>query len=98
MTMDVVVTYDVNTETKAGRRRLRQVAKACESFGQRVQWSVFECTVSDAQLERLLRAVETLIDGRTDSLRVYRLMGGRRGCVTVLGIDRFTDFAKPLVY
>ncbi len=95
--MDIVVTYDVNTETKAGRRRLRRVAKACESFGQRVQWSVFECSVNEPQLERLLRTLELLIDSQTDSLRVYRLLGGREGCVTVLGVDRFTDFGKPLV-
>ena len=52
--MMVVVSYDVNTESAAGRRRLRRVAKTCLDFGQRVQKSVFECVLTDAQLERLL--------------------------------------------
>ncbi|MBI5041591.1 MAG: CRISPR-associated endonuclease Cas2, partial [Gammaproteobacteria bacterium] len=55
--MLIIVTYDVSTETSAGRRRLRRVAKTCESMGQRVQKSVFECQVNEMQYEQLLRTL-----------------------------------------
>jgi len=95
--MDILVTYDVNTLTKAGRARLRRVAKLCEGHGQRVQFSVFECTVNDAQMEvfraRLLKAIEP----SEDSLRIYTLRGGREGCVQSYGSDAYIDFQAPLV-
>lgn len=96
--MDIVVAYDVNTEDKAGERRLRRVAKVCEAYGQRVQWSVFECSLNEMQYDALLRKLGALIEPRTDSLRIYRLHGRRAEAVTVMGRDRFTDFSKPLVY
>lgn len=69
--MLVVITYDVNTETAAGRKRLRQVAKQCMNYGQRVQNSVFEC-VGDAALIRKVKAKLTaIIDEDVDSLRFY---------------------------
>ena len=71
--MEILVTYDVKTETAAGRRRLRRVAKVCEGFGQRVQFSVFECVVDPAQLALLVHALEKEIDAGEDSLRIYRL-------------------------
>lgn len=95
--MDVLITYDVNTEDKAGARRLRHVAVICESFGQRVQKSVFECTVNEVQLEALVHALGAKIDPQRDSLRVYRLLGGRHRAVTVLGLDRYVDFQAPLI-
>lgn len=71
--MLVLVTYDVNTETKEGRRRLRRVAKACQNLGQRVQHSVFECLVDPAQWARLRSRLIEEIDPELDSLRFYFL-------------------------
>ncbi|NJL02614.1 MAG: CRISPR-associated endonuclease Cas2 [Spirulinaceae cyanobacterium SM2_1_0] len=71
--MDILVAYDVNTETKAGRRRLRQVAAVCKDFGQRVQQSVFECRVTQAQLEALRAKLLDIIHREQDNLRIYRL-------------------------
>ena len=71
--MLVLVTYDVNTETAQGKSRLRQVAKKCTSYGMRVQNSVFECTIDNAQYHQLRAELQALIDPRTDSLRFYVL-------------------------
>ena len=71
--MLVLVTYDVNTETAAGRKRLRKVAKACVDHGQRVQNSVFECLLDAAQFALLKAKLTQLIDPETDSLRFYCL-------------------------
>jgi CRISPR-associated protein Cas2 len=95
--MLVIVCYDVNTETKAGRRRLRRVAKVCESIGQRVQKSVFECQVDLMQMEELERRLLAEIEVTEDNLRLYRLADGR-GCeVREHGHFRATDFEEPLV-
>lgn len=96
--MHIVITYDVNTETKAGRRRLRRVAKLCEDYGQRVQFSVFECSVDEMQMDALLAAFADEIDGKLDSLRIYRLHGSREGAVYTLGKDSYRDFSAPLVF
>ncbi|MPM59990.1 CRISPR-associated endonuclease Cas2 [bioreactor metagenome] len=71
--MLVLITYDVNTETKEGQRRLRQVAKQCVNYGQRVQNSVFECSLDAAQLVMLQAKLCALIDYGKDSLRFYLL-------------------------
>lgn len=71
--MLVLVAYDVNTETKAGRKRLRRVAKLCEDFGQRVQFSLFECLVDPARWADLRRQLIDTVDLDTDSLRFYLL-------------------------
>lgn len=71
--MLVIVCYDVNTETREGRRRLRRVARTCEGTGQRVQKSVFECKVNLMQFESLERDLLAIIDPATDCLRLYRL-------------------------
>lgn len=71
--MLVVVAYDVNTETDAGRRRLRRVAKLCENHGQRVQFSLFECSLENAMWIKLRTALQQAIDLETDSLRFYFL-------------------------
>jgi CRISPR-associated protein Cas2 len=95
--MLVIVCYDVNTATKAGRRRLRRVARVCESTGQRVQKSVFECQVDLAQMEELERRLLAEIELKEDNLRLYRL-GDGRGCeVREHGVFRATDFDEPLV-
>lgn len=69
----VLVTYDVNTETKAGKKRLRNVAKKCENYGQRVQNSVFECLVDPAQWAKFRQELIEIVESSTDSLRFYFL-------------------------
>ncbi len=95
--MLLIVCYDVNTETRAGQRRLRRVAKACEGMGQRVQKSVFEFRIDVAQMEALERKLLGIIDTATDNLRLYRMSDGR-GCeVREHGEFKATDFDAPLV-
>lgn len=95
--MLVIVCYDVNTEDRSGRRRLRRVAKACEGIGQRVQKSVFECRVNLAQMEELERQLLAIIDRERDSLRLYRLADSK-GCeVREHGQFIAVDFQRPLV-
>ena len=95
--MLVIVCYDVNTETREGRRRLRRVAKACEGVGQRVQKSVFECQVDVARMETLERKLLELMDLEHDCLRLYRLTDAR-GCeVREHGKFKATNFDAPLV-
>ena len=65
----VVITYDVNTETPAGRKRLRQVAKQCVNYGKRVQNSVFECVLDAVKYVEVKHILEKIIDKDTDSLR-----------------------------
>ncbi len=71
--MLVLITYDVNTETSEGRRRLRQVAKQCVNYGQRVQNSVFECELDAGQFKLVQHLLGGLIDPDMDSLRFYNL-------------------------
>lgn len=71
--MLVLITYDVNTETPAGRKRLRKIAKACQNYGQRVQNSVFECWLNPAERRKLQAELCALMDPETDSLRFYDL-------------------------
>lgn len=95
--MLVLVCYDVNTETSAGRHRLRRVAKACERVGQRVQKSVFECQVSLADFEELERRLLREIDAGLDCLRLYRMPDTRGAEVREHGVFRAIDFEGPLV-
>ena len=95
--MLVLVCYDVNTETKAGRRRLRRVARACEGIGQRVQQSVFECQVDTAQFESLERKLLGEIDSALDCLRLYRMPETRGFEVREHGTFKAIDFDGPLV-
>lgn len=71
--MLVLITYDVNTETAAGRKRLRQIAKQCVNYGQRVQCSVFECLLNPAQCKVLQAKLCSIMDPELDSLRFYYL-------------------------
>ena len=71
--MLTVITYDVNTETAEGRRRLRKVAKYCVSYGQRVQNSVFECSADAATMVKIKSDLKKMIDPSSDSLRFYDL-------------------------
>ena len=91
--MMVLVTYDVSTTTPAGRKRLRHVARACQNFGQRVQFSVFEIEVDPAQWARL----ERLIDPATDSLRYYHLGANWSRRVEHVGAKPAVDLGGPLI-
>jgi CRISPR-associated protein Cas2 len=95
--MLILVCYDVNTETKAGRRRLRRVARVCESTGQRVQKSVFECQLDLAKFETLERELLAEIDPKTDCLRLYRMPGTRGFEVIEHGVFKAVNFEGPLV-
>ncbi len=95
--MLIIVTYDVSTETSAGRRRLRRVAKICEGVGQRVQKSVFECRVNAMQYEELERHLVNEINEAEDSLRFYRLNEPTDLKVKQYGNFSSTDFNGPLV-
>ena len=95
--MLVIVCYDVSTETKAGRRRLRRVAKVCESTGQRVQKSVFECQVTLAEFEALERRLLAEISAEEDCLRLYRMPDTRGAEVREYGVFKAVDFDGPLV-
>jgi CRISPR-associated protein Cas2 len=71
--MMVLITYDVETQTNAGKKRLRRVAKLCENYGQRVQFSVFECSLEPALWVELRAKLLSAINPDTDSLRFYQL-------------------------
>ena len=71
--MMILITYDVNTETAAGKKRLRKIAKECVNYGQRVQNSVFECVADTARFLQIKNKLEKIIDKDTDSLRFYYL-------------------------
>lgn len=81
----VLITYDVNVETPAGRKRLRQVAKQCVNSGQRVQNSVFECLVDPTQFAQLKYRLEQIIDPEKDSLRYYFLGSNWKNRVEHIG-------------
>lgn len=95
--MLIIVTYDVSTETREGRRRLRRVAKICEGIGQRVQKSVFECQVNQMQYEELERRLLAEINDKEDNLRLYRLTEPVDLHVKQYGNFRAIDFEAPLV-
>lgn len=95
--MLIIVTYDVSTETAAGRKRLRRVAKVCESVGQRVQKSVFECRVDLMGYEDLERRLLNEIKETEDSLRLYRLTEPVELHVKEFGNFKAVDFDAPLV-
>lgn len=90
--MWIVVCYDVNTETKEGRRRLRRVAQVCKNFGQRVQKSVFECQVNEMKFEDLRRKLLREIDEEDDNLRIYRLTEPRDKYAESYGLIRTVFF------
>ena len=85
--MLILITYDVNTETKEGRRRLQRVAKQCVNYGRRVQNSVFECILDATQCVQLKASLIELIDEEKDSLRFYYLGNKYKTKVEHIGID-----------
>lgn len=95
--MLVVVCYDVETTDPAGQRRLRRVAKTCEDYGQRVQFSVFECQVDPAQWTVLKQKLIDRINQETDSLRFYFLGANWRNRVEQVGMKKSYDPDEPMI-
>ena len=95
--MWIVVAYDVSTETKVGRRRLRHVAQVCQNYGQRVQKSLFECQVNEMEYETLRRDLLRKIDEKEDNLRLYRIVEPRENYIEEFGQHRTVFFDEPLV-
>ncbi len=95
--MLVLVTYDVSTTTREGRKRLRRVAKACEDFGQRVQNSVFECQIDSTQWAKLKLRLLDVYEPQEDSLRFYYLGRNWRRRVEHHGAKPSIDLDEPLI-
>ena len=96
--MLMLISYDVNTQDAAGRRRLRRVARACLDLGQRVQNSVFECEVDPARWAILRSRLIGEIDEQKDSLRFYRLGADGKRRVEHVGARAVTDLDGPLLF
>ena len=95
--MLVLITYDVNTQTPAGRARLRKVAKQCTNYGQRVQNSVFECILDAAKVREVKEKLIRLIDEENDSLRFYYLCNNYKNKVEHIGIKESFDVEDTLI-
>lgn len=95
--MLVLITYDVNTETAAGRSRLRKVAKQCVNYGRRVQNSVFECMLDNAQCIILKSKLTEIINEEVDSLRFYYLGNNYKTKVEHIGVDRGIAVDQTLI-
>ena len=96
--MLVLITYDVNTTTDAGKRRLRKVAKKCVNYGQRVQNSVFECVLPAEKVRLLKAALEEIIDKEKDSLRFYYLGNNYQNKVEHVGAKESFDVEGALIF
>lgn len=95
--MLVLITYDVNTETEGGKRRLRRVAKQCVNYGQRVQNSVFECIMDAAKCREVKDKLERIIDKDKDSLRFYYLGNNYKSKVEHIGAKESFDVEGTLI-
>lgn len=96
--MMLLITYDVNTEDAAGRKRLRQIAKQCLNYGQRVQNSVFECLVDAAQAKALQHKLLTIMDEEKDSLRFYYLGNKYKTKIEHFGAKACYDIEGALIF
>jgi CRISPR-associated protein Cas2 len=95
--MLVLITYDVNTQTPQGRKRLRQVSKQCVNYGQRVQNSVFECVLDAAKCREVQYKLEQIIDKDKDSLRFYYLGENYKNKVVHIGAKESFDVEGTLI-
>ncbi|GIU85187.1 MAG: CRISPR-associated endoribonuclease Cas2 [Acidimicrobiales bacterium] len=86
--MDILVTYDIATDTREGERRLATVAAICERYGIRVQYSVFECRLPSHKVLQLMDELRSVIDFVQDSVRIYRIESGFEKCCTCIGRDQ----------
>lgn len=95
--MLVLITYDVNTTDAAGRKRLTKVAKICVNYGQRVQNSVFECSLDNAQLIVVRDKLRKVIDENSDSLRIYNLGNSYVNRIEHYGVKEAYDPSEPMI-
>lgn len=95
--MLVLITYDVNTTDTAGRKRLSKVAKICVNYGQRVQNSVFECSLDNAQLIAVRDKLRKVINENSDSLRIYNLGNAYANRIEHYGIKTSYDPAETMI-
>ena len=95
--MMVLITYDVNTISPEGKRRLRRVAKHCQNYGQRVQNSVFECLIDPSQLTELKSQLFKVINPETDSLRLYYLGNNWKRRVEHIGAKEVIDIEGTII-
>ena len=95
--MMILITYDVDTISEHGQKRLRQVAKVCMNYGQRVQNSVFECILSEMQFVKLKHELENIIDLKLDSIRFYVLGNNWKRRVESIGKKSSVDFTGELI-
>lgn len=95
--MDVLVTYDIADTETVGASRLRHVAQICEKYGQRVQFSVFECRLSPERLARMIGEVQDAIDSRRDSVIVYRFPGRLQDAKLRFGRNQPRELGQPWV-
>lgn len=95
--MQILVVYDIATETKPDQRRLRRVAKICEGYGIRVQKSVFECHIDAVTLRHLVHDLDEAIDARRDSIGIYRLHERQTGFIRRLGCTDHFNQQDPFV-
>lgn len=95
--MMILITYDVNTESKGGQKRLRKVAKMCENYGIRVQNSVFECIVNNTQFTQLRLQLIDLIDKEKDSLRFYQLGDNYKSRIEHVGAKKVVNVEDVLI-
>ena len=95
--MLILITYDVNTETDSGRKRLRKIAKLCTDYGQRVQNSVFECNLDSTQFRLLKHKLVDVFDPVVDSLRFYSLGKNYKNKVEHCGAKPSFDVTDPLI-
>ena len=96
--MLVIITYDVNTETAAGKARLRKVAKQCVNYGTRVQNSVFECVMDAAKCREVKQILEDIIDKEKDSLRFYYLGDKYKTKIEHIGAKNTRRPDEPLIF
>ena len=95
--MYILITYDVDTVSKTGQKRLRQVAKACKDYGQRVQNSVFECELSEAQFVTLKNKIFDMMDMQLDSVRIYILSSKSHGRILSMGKSTSYDVSEVVI-
>ena len=95
--MLVVVSYDVSTIGRPGRRRLRRVARVCTNYGQRVQQSVFECVVDPSQWTMLRHQLLDIVDPEVDSLRFFFLGSNWKKRIEHHGVKTFVQVDEPLI-
>ncbi len=95
--MDVLVTYDIADTEKSGASRLKRIAKVCEKYGQRIQFSVFECRLSPTRFARMTAELKDAIDGRYDSVIIFRFPGNIDDAKIQFGIPRARELGDPWI-